>query len=165
MRIKNPKTSEIAYIEDKFNLTDAEGNIIKTISLDELKNWQKYEEDVDLDSSEIQFIESCLENLYESRFKNITHILRDGISLVFCTYEDGKIVYVENIQVIGFNRMEQGVVYSLKELGVAGSLWVFTFLKNVVWWIWTEWENEAYLFSVLPSYADKRFTRGLLRTP
>ena len=122
MRIKNPKTSEIAYIEDKFNLTDSEGNIIKTISLDELKNWQKYEEDVDLDSSEIQFIESCLENLYESRFKNITHILRDGISLVFCTYEDGKIVFVENIQVIGFNRMEQGVVYSLKELGVAGSL-------------------------------------------
>lgn len=122
MRIKNPKTSEIAYIEDEFNLTDAEGNIIKTISLDELKNWQKYEEDVDLDSSEIQFIESCLENLYESRFKNITHILRDGISLVFCTYEDGKIVFVENIQVIGFNRMEQGVVYSLKELGVAGSL-------------------------------------------
>ena len=122
MRIKNPKTSEIAYIEDEFNLTDSEGNIIKTISLNELKNWQKYEEDVDLDSSEIQFIKSCLENLYESRFKNITHILRDGISLVFCTYEDGKIVYVENIQVIGFNRMEQGVVYSLKELGISGSL-------------------------------------------
>ena len=64
MRIKNPKTSEIAYIEDGFNLTDAEGNIIKTISLNELKNWQKYEEDVDLDSSEIQFIKSCLENLH-----------------------------------------------------------------------------------------------------
>lgn len=122
MRIKNPKTSEVAYIEDKFNLTDSEGNIIKTISLDELKNWQKYEEDINLDSSEIQFIESCLENLYECKFNNITHILRDGISLVFCTYEDGKIVFLENIQVIGFNRMEQGVVYSLKELGVAGSL-------------------------------------------
>ena len=122
MRIKNPKTSEVAYIEDKFNLTDAEGNIIKTISLNELKNWQKYEEDINLDSSEIQFIKSCLENLHECRFKNITHILRDGISLVFCTYEDGKIVFVENIQVIGFNRMEQGVVYSLKELGIAGSL-------------------------------------------
>lgn len=122
MRIKNPKTSEIAYIEDKFNLTDAEGNIIKTISLNELKNWQKYEEDINLDSSEIQFIQSCLENLYESKFNNITHILRDGISLVFCTYEDGKIVFVENAQIVGFNRMEQGVVYSLKELGIAGSL-------------------------------------------
>lgn len=122
MRIKNPKTSEIAYIEDEFKLTDAEGNIIKIVSLNELKNWQKYEEDVDLDSSEIQFIKSCLENLYESKFNKITHILRDGISLVFCTYEDGKVVFVENIQVIGFNRMEQNVVYSLKELGISGSL-------------------------------------------
>lgn len=122
MRIKNPKTSEIAYIEDKFNLTDAEGNIIKTISLNELKNWQKYEEDINLDSSEIQFIKSCLENLHECRFNDITHILRDGSLLVFCTYEDGKIVFVENAQIVGFNRMEQGVVYSLKELGVAGSL-------------------------------------------
>ena len=41
--------------------------------------------------------------------------------LVFCTYEDGKIVFVENAQIVGFSRMEQGVVYSLKELGIAGS--------------------------------------------
>ena len=122
MRIKNPKISEIAYIEDEFRLTDSEGNIIKTISLNELKNWQKYEEDINLDSSEIQFIKSCLENLHECKFNKITHILRDGISLVFCTYEDGKIVFVENIQIIGFNRMEQNVVYSLKELGISGSL-------------------------------------------
>ena len=28
---------------------------------------------------------------------------------------------LENAQIVGFNRMEQNVVYSLKELGVAGS--------------------------------------------
>lgn len=122
MRIKNPQTSEVAYIEDNFKLTDAEGNIIKTISLNELKKWQKYEEDVNLDSSEIQFIESCLENLYQCKYDNITHLLRDGSSLVFCTYIDGKIAFIENIQVSGFKRMEQNVVYSLKELRVAGSL-------------------------------------------
>lgn len=122
MRIKNPKTSEVAYIEDEFKLTDAEGNIIKTISLNELKNWQKYEDDVSLDSSEIQFIKSCLENLYQCKYDKITHLLRDGSSLIFCTYIDGKIVFAENIQVAGFKRMEQNVVYSLKELGISGSL-------------------------------------------
>ena len=122
MRIKNPKTSEVAYIEDNFNLTDAEGNIIKTISLNELKNWQKYEDNVDLDSSEIQFVKSCLENLYQCKYDKITHLLRDGSSLIFCTYIDGKIVFAENIQVAGFKRMEQNVVYSLKELGISGSL-------------------------------------------
>ena len=71
---------------------------------------------------EIQFVKSCLENLYQCKYDKITHLLRDGSSLIFCTYIDGKIVFAENIQVAGFKRMEQNVVYSLKELGISGSL-------------------------------------------
>lgn len=79
-------------------------------------------ESKDKTSSGIQFVKSCLENLYQCKYDNITHLLRDGSSLIFCTYIDGKIVFAENIQVAGFKRMEQNVVYSLKELGISGSL-------------------------------------------
>ena len=118
MRIKEPNTSEIAYIENSFKLTDCEGNVIKEITLDELKNWQKYEEEIKLSDSEKQFIKSCLDNLYECKFNDITHIVKDKSSLVFCNYQDYKINYLENIHITGFNSLRENVVYSLKELDI-----------------------------------------------
>lgn len=118
MRIKNPDTSEIAYLEDKFNLTDCEGNIIKSINLDELKKWIKFEETIELLPKEKEFIQSCLDNLIEAKFNEITHVLREGRNLHFCKYENNKIVWVEIVRVKGFDSIRENVVYSLNELGI-----------------------------------------------
>lgn len=116
MRIRNPETSEIGYIENSFKLTDSQGNILKEISLDELKNWNIFEEEVNLEETEKQFIKSCLDNLYECHFNEITHLMREGSSLIFCNYKDYRICFLENIEIVGFKSMKDKTVYSLKEL-------------------------------------------------
>ena len=74
MRIKNPETSEIAYIQEEFNLTDSNGNILKKISFSELKNWIEYENSIKLSDKEKQFIASCVENLGCTLIDKITQI-------------------------------------------------------------------------------------------
>lgn len=118
MRIKNPKTSEIAYIQEEFNLTDSNGNVLKKISLNELRNWIEYENNVKLSDKERQFIVSCVENLGCTLNDKITHVLKEDGCLVFCGYDKDRLQFLDNIQIKGFHRMKEGVIYSLKELGI-----------------------------------------------
>lgn len=118
MRIKNPETSEIAYIQEEFNLTDSNGNILKKISFDELKDWIKYENSVSLTDKEKQFISSCVENLGCTMIDEITHVMREDGCLIFCGYDKDRIQFLDNIQIKGFHEMKEKVIYSLKELGL-----------------------------------------------
>ena len=118
MRIKNPETSEIAYIQEEFSLTDSNGNILKKISLNELKNWIEYENSIKLSDKEKQFIASCVENLGCTLTDKITHVLKEDGCLVFCGYDKDKLQFLDNIQIKRFNEMKDGVIYSLKELGI-----------------------------------------------
>lgn len=118
MRIKNPKTSEIAYIQEEFNLTDSNGNVLKKISLNELRNWIEYENNVKLSDKERQFIVSCVENLGCTLTDKITHVLKEDGCLVFCGYDKDRLQFLDNIQIKGFHRMKEGVIYNLKELGI-----------------------------------------------
>lgn len=117
MRIKNPKTSEIAYIENVFNLLDYEGNVVKNITLDELKNWQKYEDDINLSKEQKDFIKLCINNLLQCYLDNVTHIMKENNMLYFCKYENNKLVFIEEVQVKDIN-LKDRVVYSLKELKI-----------------------------------------------
>ena len=118
MRIKNPETSEIAYIQEEFNLTDSEGSILKKISFNELKDWIEYESSINLSDKEKQFIKSCVENLGCTLTDKITHVLKEDGCLVFCGYDRDKLQFLDNIQIKGFNEMKEGVIYSLKEIGL-----------------------------------------------
>lgn len=118
MRIKNPETSEIAYIQEEFNLTDSNGNILKKISLNELRNWIEYENSIKLSDKEKQFIASCVENLGCTLIDKITHVLKEDGCLVFCGYDKDRLQFLDNIQIKGFHRMKEGVIYSLKEIGL-----------------------------------------------
>lgn len=118
MRIKNPKTSEIAYIQEEFNLTDSNGNILKKISFSELKNWIEYENSIKLSDKEKQFIASCVENLGCTLIDKITHVLKEDGCLVFCGYDKDRLQFLDNIQIKGFHEMKDGVIYSLKEIGL-----------------------------------------------
>ena len=118
MRIKNPETSEIAYIQEEFNLTDSNGNILKKISFSELKNWIEYENSIKLSGKEKQFIAGCVENLGCTLIDKITHVLKEDGCLVFCGYDKDRLQFLDNIQIKGFHRMKEGVIYSLKEIGL-----------------------------------------------
>lgn len=118
MRIKNPETSEIAYIQEEFSLTDSNGNILKKISFSELKNWIEYENSIKLSDKERQFIASCVEILGCTLTDKITHVLKEDGCLVFCGYDKDKLQFLDNIQIKGFHEMKDGVIYSLKEIGL-----------------------------------------------
>ena len=118
MRIKNPQTGEIAYIQEEFKLTNSDGDIVKLVSFEELKEWIRYEDAIKLKPKEKQFVKSCIENLSCTLTDKITHIMKDRGSLIFCGYDRDRIQFLDNIQIKGFHEMEEGVMYSLSEIGL-----------------------------------------------